>query len=194
MSTQNDLHRLKTGSAGFEDGTPNYLAAAALPDGLALLHAVGIPALHRHVMRLTSRPLDGLTALRHGRGAPCVRVHGPATLDRRGATVAFNITDTNGRVIPYAHLEDRARTAGISVRGGCFCNPGASEHAFGFSAALARTCMERGLRSEEFSIARLAECMPGVPIGALRASFGIPSNDRDVERLIEVVSDSARHA
>jgi selenocysteine lyase/cysteine desulfurase len=192
VSTQNDMHRLKAGSAGFEDGTPNYLAASALPAGFALVAAIGMPALHRHVMRLTGRLLDGLTSLRHRNGAPCAVVHGPATLERRGATVAFNVTDTNGRVIPYAHPEDRARKAGISVRGGCFCNPGASEHAFGFPAGRARTCMERGGGSDGFSIPRFAECMPGVPIGALRASLGIPSNDRDVQRLIDLVSDAAQ--
>jgi selenocysteine lyase/cysteine desulfurase len=191
VSTQNDIHRLKRGAAGFEDGTPNYLAAAALPAGFALLRAIGVPAVHRHVMRLTSLMLDGLRELRHANGAPVVVIHGPTTVDRRGATVAFNIADTNRRVIPYVHAEQRARTAGISIRGGCFCNPGASEHAFGFPADQARACLERS-GSEEFSIPRLADCMPGVPIGALRASLGIPSNDDDVRRLIELVEDVAQ--
>jgi selenocysteine lyase/cysteine desulfurase len=193
VSTQNDLHRLKTGSAGFEDGTPNYLAASALPAGFAFVQAIGIDAVHRHVMRLTSVLLAGLSGLRHADGRPAVVIHGPASLDRRGATVAFNIADTNGRVIPYVRTEERARTAGISLRGGCFCNPGASEHAFGFPAARARECLERG-GSEGFSIPRLAECMPGVPIGALRASLGVPSNDEDVQRLIDLVATVAQTA
>ena len=60
VSTQHDLHGLRAGCAGFEDGTPNYLAASALPAGFAFLQAIRIPAVHRHVMRLTSALLDGL--------------------------------------------------------------------------------------------------------------------------------------
>ena len=189
-SAQNDMHRLRSGFAGFEDGTPNYLAASALPAGFAFLQAVGLPAVHRHVMRLTSLLLDGLRGLRHPNGRPMVVTHGPATTDRRGATVAFNVADTNGRVIPYVHAESRARAVGISIRGGCFCNPGAAEHAFGFPPDRARTCFERSA-GDAFTVARLAECMPGVPVGALRASLGIPSNDDDVRRLIELVSATA---
>ena len=192
-SAQNDMHRLRSGFAGFEDGTPNFLAASALPAGFAFLQAIGLPAVHRHVMRLTSLLLEGLAGLRHANGRPMTVIHGPATTDRRGATVAFNITDTNGRVIPYVHAEARARRVGISIRGGCFCNPGASEHAFGFPPDRARTCFERSA-GDAFTVAGLAECMPGVPIGALRASLGIPSNDDDVRRLIELVSATALSA
>ena len=189
-SAQNDVHRLRSGFAGFEDGTPNYLAASALPAGFAFLQAIGLPAVHRHVMRLTSLLLDGLGGLCHDNGRPMAIIHGPATIDRRGATVAFNVADTNGQVIPYAHVETRAGRAGISIRGGCFCNPGASEHAFGFPPDRARTCFERSA-GDSFTAAQLAECMPGVPVGALRASLGIPSNDDDVRRLIELVSAAA---
>jgi selenocysteine lyase/cysteine desulfurase len=117
-------------------------------------------------------------------------IHGPTTLDRRGATVAFNLTDTNGCVVPYGHTEERANRAGISIRGGCFCNPGASEHAFGFPAERARECFTRGVNAG-FSVSALAECMPGVPIGALRASLGAPSSKGDVQRLIELVATVA---
>ena len=99
VSTQDDIHLLKNGLAGFEDGTPNFLAASALPAGFAFVQAIGIPALHRHVMRLTSALLDGLRRIRHPNGRRAVVIHGPETLDRRGATVAFNVADTNGRVI-----------------------------------------------------------------------------------------------
>lgn len=34
-------------------------------------------------------------------------------------------------MVPYARVEAQAREARVSVRGGCFCNPGAAEHAFG---------------------------------------------------------------
>ena len=47
---------------------------------------------------------------------------------------------------------------------------------------------------EQVSVAGLAECMPGVPVGALRASLGIPSNEDDVQRLIALVMVAASTA
>jgi selenocysteine lyase/cysteine desulfurase len=187
-SVQGNTHLLKAGAEGFEDGTPNYLAASALPFGFGLLDSLGIDRIGRHVTRLTGRLLEGLLALRHACGRSMVVIHGPTDGCARGGTVAFNILDRDGRVVPYTNVEAAARDRNVSVRGGCFCNPGASEHAFGFVAAEARACLDR-LRRDGFSIPRFAECMRGVPVGAVRASFGAPSNDRDVERLLELVAE-----
>ena len=71
--------------------------------------------------------MDELRALTHRDGSPLVRVYGPRDRYDCGGTVAFNVLDRRGDVVPYEEVEARARDAGISVRGGCFCNPGASE-------------------------------------------------------------------
>jgi selenocysteine lyase/cysteine desulfurase len=83
---------------------------------------------------------------------------------------------------------DRAREAGVSLRGGCFCNPGASEAAFGFESEATRECLR--IASEDgFSVDRLSDCLgPGVAVGAVRASFGIATNTRDIDRAIEVIA------
>ncbi len=51
--------------------------------------------------------------------------------------VAFNICNRDGTVLRYSLVESRARRANVSVRGGCFCNPGAAEAAFGLDARVA---------------------------------------------------------
>jgi selenocysteine lyase/cysteine desulfurase len=108
-------------------------------------------------------------------------------LDRRGGTVAFNVLDGKGRAIPYWIVEAVAREAGVAVRGGCFCNPGASEKAFRFRANDARRCTEK-ISNNEFTVAEFAECLgPTVPVGAVRASIGMAANLEDIDRLIEVV-------
>jgi selenocysteine lyase/cysteine desulfurase len=185
-STQNPMHLLRAGPEGFEDGTPNFLALAALDSGFALLERTGMPRIHDHVDALGALLLERLLALRHSSGRPMVVVHGPRTMDGRGATVAFNVTDARGEVIPFGIVEQRARAARVSVRGGCFCNPGAAEHAFGFEPEETRRCLERASVGG-FSVAKLAGCMPGRPVGAVRASLGLASDERDVARLIEVV-------
>src|SRR5215208_4138478 len=64
-------------------------------------------------------------------GAPLVRIYGPETGEGRGGAVALNFLDAHGRVVDVRVVERRARAANISLRTGCFCNPGAGEAAFG---------------------------------------------------------------
>jgi len=184
-SVAGDTHRLRPGHEGFEDGTPSFLAVSALEAGFSLLEEVGMPRLAGHVAALTRFLLDGFSSLRHRGGAPLVRIHGPRGLSERGGTVAFNVLDREGRVVPYGAVEARARQAGVSVRGGCFCNPGASEAAFGLDPARIASCLA-GL-GDDFTPERFAACA-GTAVGAVRASVGLANVREDVRRLVEVVA------
>jgi selenocysteine lyase/cysteine desulfurase len=150
-----DRHLLLPRHEGFEDGTANFLGIAALEAGFALLDEVQMSRLTAHVRELTGALLDELRAMPH------VIIYGPHDLTARGGTVAFNVHG-----VPYAKVERRAREAGISIRGGCFCNPGAAECAFGI----------------------VAEAHLKGMVGALRASVGLANNCGDIERLIDLVS------
>lgn len=186
VSVQNVTHQMTSDESAFEDGTANFLAIAAVPAGLDWLEGLGIPAVARHASSLASELLEVLTSRRHRNGVPVARVYGPAAPVRRGATVAFNVLDDRGEAVSYALVEARAARARVSVRGGCFCNPGASEAAFGFSAERAARCQESPANTR-FTVSRFAECMHGHAVGAIRASFGAPSNARDLARLVDVV-------
>lgn len=169
-----DRHLLRPGHEGFEDGTPNFLGLSALEAGFALLDEVGMARLAARVAELTRELLDGLRAL------PDVTIYGPAELRERGGTVAFNI-----RGVPYDAVEARAREAGVSLRGGCFCNPGASEAAFGVDAKRLDECLD--MLGDGFTPQRLAECL-GAPVGAVRASVGLANTHADVARALDVVA------
>ena len=186
VSVQNRTHALRADEAGFEDGTPNFLGIAAVAAGLDFLDALGMAPIERHATGLAARLIEEFAALRHRNGLPLVRVYGPRDCTLRAATVAFNVMDDKGATVPYALVERRAREALISIRAGCFCNPGASEAAFGFCAADASRCMTSTAR-DGWSLDRFAACMKGYPVGALRASFGVPSNQTDLFRLVSVV-------
>lgn len=168
-SVQADVHRLHARHEGFEDGTPNFLGIAALSAGFTLLERAGMARLCAHVARLTSMFLDGLASLP-------VRVHGPRDTRDRGGTVAFNVRD-----LPYWEVERRAREAGIALRGGCFCNPGAAEAALRLPAARTARCLAK--LGDDFSVERFGACLDA-PVGALRASFGLANNDEDVHRAL----------
>jgi selenocysteine lyase/cysteine desulfurase len=180
VSVQNQIARGKTSGERFEDGTPNFLAMPAVCDGLEWLNQLGMVTVARHERAMTSLLLARLCDL-----GDLVTIYGPRDSADRGGTVAFNV-HRRGQLVPYEAVEAAARNHAIAIRGGCFCNPGAAEHAFSTPAARARACL-----LQEFSVPRLRECLGGAPVGALRASVGIPTNAADIDRLIDCVTELA---
>jgi len=180
-----DQHRLRARNEAFEDGTPNFLGIAALDAGFDLLAEVGMQRLTAHVAQLTRDFLDDLRDLRHGNGAPLVRIYGPRDMTSRGGAVAFNVCDGSGVVVPYSIVETQARQDNVSLRGGCFCNPGASEAAFGLDTTRISACLET--LGDGFTPERFAECSDAA-VGAVRASIGLANNADDVRRAIDVVA------
>ena len=183
VSVQHQRHRFTIGPEGFEDGTGHFLAVGAVPAALAAVTSAGRERLPRHLGRLASDLLSGVQSIRHQDGTRAVTVHGPETLEARGATVAISLHATDGSSVPYWQVEDAARQQGLAVRGGCFCNPGCAEQAFGFPARETSRCLEAlGAR---FSIPAFAACLGGRAVGAIRISFGLGSVAADVERIVE---------
>jgi selenocysteine lyase/cysteine desulfurase len=189
VSVELDRHQLQAGAEGFHDGTPNFLGIAAVPSGFALLRALDPQRIGRRLDALAAELLDGLTGLVHPSGAPMVLLHGPAELCDRGATFAFNLLRPDGRPIPYGEVEQRARAHKLALRGGCFCNPGASEAAFGFRGAEVARCL--AATAEGFSVERFARCLgPERPVGALRISLGYPNVSADLHRALELIHEA----
>jgi molybdenum cofactor sulfurtransferase len=186
-SVQADRHYLAPGSAAFEEGTASYLAVPAVDFGLDFLESVGIDVIHRRVRSLTGGLLGGLLALRHGNGLPVVRLYGPPDLEQRGGTVAFNLQDSAGRLVDHRVVEGRANAARISLRTGCFCNPGAGELALGLSKDELEGCLLHG--SRRMTIDHFRQCITGKGSGAVRISLGLASNLVDVEVLLAFVRE-----
>jgi len=177
-SVQANRHYLHAGAEGFEDGTLNYLALPAIEIGLRHLQQIGVETIHTRVMCLTQWLLDALLALRHSNGAPLARVYGPANMDMRGGTVTLNFSDPDGHFIDHQVVERRANRARISLRTGCFCNPGAGELSLGISAEELSACFithEERLTLEEFQ-----RCIDDKSTGAVRVSVGLVTTFADV--------------
>lgn len=184
VSTQSETHALRSGAAAFEDGTPHFLGFDAVCDGLDLLDSLGMSRIRARIAELTARLLTALTALRHPGGAPVVEIYGPADTTNRGGTVSFNVLDATGAHVPFDHVVLRAARHRVSLRGGCFCNPGCAETALGMPADRARAC--RDALGSAYTAERFADCLGG-PTGAVRASLGIPTLSRDIDRLVHVL-------
>jgi molybdenum cofactor sulfurtransferase len=186
-SVQADRHALADGEAAFEDGTLDFTNIPAVELGLDAVESVGIERIHERVRCLTGWLIDELTALRHGSGLPLVKLYGPASTVGRGGTVTVNFFDPEGRFVDHALVETRAARRRISLRTGCFCNPGAGELALGIEKNEIVTCFRRTaghLTYEDFR-----RCIDGKSTGAVRISVGWLSNFSDVETFLAFARD-----
>jgi len=147
-----------------------------------------MPTIHRRIQAITRWLLERMQALRHDDGAPLVRLYGPTDDVERGGTIPFNLLDPAGRIVDFWKVEAAAAARGISVRTGCFCNPGASETARGLTAPEMEAVFALGRPP---TVADLRRLLPGRALGAVRASVGIATNERDVSRFLGFLQDLA---
>jgi molybdenum cofactor sulfurtransferase len=185
-TVQGRLHKLSHGEAGFEDGTLNYLSIPAVEIGLGHLQRVGIELIQTRVNCLTGWLMAQLLVLRHANGRPVIRLYGPATMAERGGTVTLNIYDPEGRLVDYRRIEELAAQRAISLRTGCFCNPGAGEAAEGLTEDELRAGVAEfgeGINLQRFL--HFLQGRGGKSAGAIRVSLGIASNYADVERFLD---------
>ena len=188
-TVQGRMHVLSSGEAGFEDGTLNYLSIPAVEIGLKHLQQVGMETIQTRIDCLTGWLISQLLGLRHSNGRPMVRLYGPADMIERGATVTLNLYDPQGHLVDYRRVEELAAQENISLRTGCFCNPGAGETA----EDLSEDDMRAGLAEAgaDINLQRFLHVMQergGKSAGAIRVSMGLVSNFADVERFVKFIA------
>ncbi|HEU5228826.1 MAG TPA: aminotransferase class V-fold PLP-dependent enzyme [Ktedonobacteraceae bacterium] len=194
ISVQGDGYVLLSGGEAFEDGTPNYLSLPAVEIGLKHLQTIGMELIHKRVQSLTGWLLDTLLALRHSNGTPLVQVYGPHTTEKRGGTIALNFLAPDGSLIDERIIDRRASEVRLSLRTGCFCNPGAGEAAFNLSKETLHHVFHEGPKDtlpqlfkgeKSGSWDRFLADLGMQSGGAVRVSLGLVTNFADVYRLVQ---------
>jgi len=182
-------HILAPREAGFEDGTLNYLAIPAVEIGLRHLLGIGIETIHTRVRCLTGWLLQELLALAHTNGRHMVRIYGPATTTMRGGAITLNFYDPDGRLLDYRRVEELANRQRISLRTGCFCNPGAGELAEGLTESdmLAGIDEDGDMTLPHFL--QVIQHRSGKSAGAIRVSLGLVTNFSDVWHFLRFAAD-----
>jgi selenocysteine lyase/cysteine desulfurase len=184
-SVQGDKYYLAEGHAAFEDGTVDYLNIPAVEIGLKHIESIGIENIQERVRCLTGWLLAHLTAMKHSSGLPLVRVYGPTTTEARGGAVTVNFFDQNGRPIDHRAIEEEANKVNISLRTGCFCNPGAGELALGISRLELDVCFHGPGHEQRLTLDDFRSCIDGKSSGAVRISVGMLTNFNDVQGLLK---------
>ncbi|MBL7825475.1 MAG: aminotransferase class V-fold PLP-dependent enzyme [Saprospiraceae bacterium] len=183
VSVATPNHYLANNHERFEDGTLNYLDIPAIKTGLEFIETIGIERITERVSQLINYLYEKLKHLTYPDGRPKVRIFGPEDRSRAGGTLIMNFYDPNGERIPFEEVEQRANALKISIRSGCFCNPGIDE---------VNNCITGPALSAYFSSRNKGDykdmmAFLGIMRGATRVSVGIATNQKDLDNFIEFV-------
>jgi selenocysteine lyase/cysteine desulfurase len=174
-------YKLNDDETAFEDGTLNFLSIPDVHVGIDWLVQLGREATAARVRWLTERFIRSLHALRHTNDRPMAVIYGPTGMEGRGGTVAFNLLDAEGHIIDGEIVARDAAAAKISIRTGCFCNPGAGEAALGIQKTQIKAFFDRR------PVAADGRTHHKPLAGAIRASFGVASIEEDGDALIQLI-------
>lgn len=187
-SVQGEKHYLADAPAAFEDGTLDYLNIPAVTIGLEHLDSVGLDIVHERVRCLTGWLLINLKKMRHSNGKPLVKIYGPTDIKKRGGAVTVNFFNPDGVVIDHRWIEQQANTHNISLRTGCFCNPGAGELALHILPEELTSCFNNPDHEQRLTYDEFRLCINAKASGAVRISTGLVSNFTDVQKFLDFVA------
>ena len=180
VSVLADNYILANAHERFEDGTVNYLGIPAVKIGLQHIETIGLHHISENVKSLTQYLIDQVATLRHQNGVPLIHIFGPANTISRGGTILMNFYDQENHPIPFQEVETKANTRNISLRTGCFCNPGVDE---------INNCLSTAELVQYFSTHEQGDYYDMIKAlgklrGAIRVSLGIASVRKDIDAFI----------
>ncbi|HTU75457.1 MAG TPA: aminotransferase class V-fold PLP-dependent enzyme [Trebonia sp.] len=199
VSVQGGWHKLLASEAAFEDGTVNFLSIPDVTCGIDWINGIGLGLISCRVDILTTWMLQCLAGLKHSNGQPMILLYGPPAGARRGGTITFNFLAPDGSVVDERAVSRDAAAAGISLRTGCFCNPGAGEWAFGLTRKaiggifVRRALLRRGSsRPDMTTVDGYLRVVGMTTGGAVRVSLGVASTLADVEAFLDFAERTYR--
>ncbi|MBS1509590.1 MAG: aminotransferase class V-fold PLP-dependent enzyme [Bacteroidetes bacterium] len=171
-------HFLKDNEERFEDGTVNYLNIPAIKMGLQFIEKIGVEMIKTRVTCLAQWLISKLSQLRHPNGNTLLKIFGAEAITHRGGTLVMNFYNSSGTVIPFWKIEQAANEQNISIRTGCFCNPGLDEtnnRVYPGDLEYYFNSREKGDYFEMIEVTKKIR-------GSVRISLGMVSNFADVYR------------
>src|SRR5262249_198377 len=141
----------------------------AVEIGLRDLEAIGIETIHERVRCLSGWLFEQLLEMGHSKGQPGGEIYGPITTGRAGGAISFKFLGPSGAIFDCYTIQEEANQNGLSLRSGCFCNPGVREIALGLVREdLAQAFRQKGRMTYE----QFLHVIDDRKQGALRVSLG----------------------
>ena len=174
---------LKDGCERFEDGTLNYNNIPAVETGLRYIESIGLERISRRIAALTQYLIVELKSVVHDNGLPLVKIFGPESFDNRGGNVMMKFLDPLGNAYAFEAIELMTNANRISIRSGCFCNPGIDE----INNRLTRTEISQYFQSRKNGDYNEMKSFLGKLRGATRVSVGLPTNRSDIDTFVTLI-------
>lgn len=172
---------LASGHEKFEDGTLNYMSIPCVTFGLDYISNIGMAKINERVTTLIKYLYNQLISLKHENGKPVIKIFGHNDFTNHGGNIVLNFIDKNGDVIPFTEIELLANKKNISIRSGCFCNPGIDE---------INNCITNEEMAKYFSVRAEGDYFDivhflGKMRGAIRVSVGLATNFADLDKFVQ---------
>jgi selenocysteine lyase/cysteine desulfurase len=183
VSVVEPKHFLHNNHERFENGTVDYLGIPAISIGLDFIESIGIQKINKRISSLTKYLTQQLKSLKHSNGQPLLKIFGPENASERGASIVLNFFDAKGKKFDYEFIEAEANKYLISIRSGCFCNPGIDE----INNCLTNEEISRFFTSSTSLHPTTKDFIDfiGKMRGATRVSVGLATVKRDLDKFIE---------
>ena len=182
-SVNSPHHFLIDNHERFENGTINYLDIPALKIGLDYIETIGMTRLNERVESLMNYLQTNLKELCHNNGQKQLDIFGHPNRENTGGTMIMCFKNPDGSKIGFEKIEELANEKHISIRSGCFCNPGIDETNNCISTEEMTkyfTSRESGNYSDMINHLQKMR-------GATRISVGIATNQNDLDSFISFI-------
>uniref|UniRef100_A0A1L8DZE8 Putative molybdenum cofactor sulfurase n=1 Tax=Nyssomyia neivai TaxID=330878 RepID=A0A1L8DZE8_9DIPT len=178
----------------FEDGTISFLSILSLLHGFNTLQRLvpyyknGMKTMERiskHTFNLVKYLRNRLAALKHYSGKNVVILYADTDYSSnklQGGIVNFNVLHSDGSFVGFAEFSYMATIFNITIRTGCFCNPGACQRHLELSNKLVKEQFQAGHICGDTN-----DLINGIPTGSIRASVGYMTGLANVNALINMI-------
>ncbi len=180
VSVNTIQHFLINNHERFEDGTLNYLDIPAIKIGLDYIENIGIKRINERVASLRKYVFERLENLKHENGQNLVQIFEPKNHQNLGGIIILAFYNKDGIRYEFEQIEEQANQFNISLRSGCFCNPGIDE---------TNNCLTDNELATYYSSHQEGDYKDMIKFlgkmrGATRISVGIATNQNDINQLI----------
>jgi selenocysteine lyase/cysteine desulfurase len=180
-------HQLISNHERFENGTINYLDIPALKFGFDFINSIGTKRIQQRTKACIQYLFHQLTQLVHSNGQPILKIFGAPSAANAGTSMIMTFLKPNGEAYPYEVIEAKAAEQNISLRAGCFCNPGIDEVTSCVTQQeLANFFTQHSLWTYEEMKLHIHKLR-----GAVRISVGIATVQQDLDAYISFVQSTA---
>lgn len=149
------------------------------------LEDVGLSRIQKRIYELRKYAYEELSSLKHSNGKPLLNLFGPTNHENVGGTLIMTFFNKNGEKYLFEEIERKANAKNISIRSGCFCNPGIDEITNEISEEELANYYKHTDDADFQSMVNFL----GKMRGAIRVSFGIATLKKDIDYFITFLKD-----